>query len=192
MKLLLGLIALVFVGLGIYTYIDTNNHVKIVTKKVSLSQAEGLEVGKSHINAPTNSSSKSINHVKKHLDFKTAAKGSNSIQLGEEEYFIDNLTHNNELELANGESIGEGITLEDIERADVSSEVKERMLDDLAHYQVLSAEAEARKDTEQPIGKELSLEVINEATVSLDEKERMLDDLAHYQVENAKLMESSQ
>jgi len=56
------------------------------------------------------------------------------------------------------DDIGEGLTLEDIESADVSDEEKERMRDDLVYYQAKHTEAS------EPVSEEEILKIIIEDT----------------------------
>jgi hypothetical protein len=122
-KFVIGLMALIFVALAVYTY--TDKKVEEVTKS-AVTHKVVKEVTEKKVSKPA--------HVtKKVLSAKPMAKKKT------EDVLVKSTSH--EVQTTNTENaIGEGLTLEGIENADVSDEEKQRMRDDMAYYQGLHTE----------------------------------------------------
>ena len=167
MKFVLGLVALVFIGLAVYVYTgkDYKQPQKQTVHKIVKEETPSQEAVTSVEKKVSEKVKPVVQHTVKKENLKVE---STSLE-------VQNTSN------SDGE-IGEGLTLEGIESADVSDEEKERMRDDLAFYQAENVDdIEADKAKRKEIGKGLTLESIKNADVSDEEKERMLDDLAYFQ-----------
>jgi len=129
-KFIIGLIAVVFVALVAYMFTQPKKAVDHkVAKKIETRVTTSHEVEDSKIPQPK---------AKEHLSAKAEKKDA-----------MDKIvTAHKSIEESNSieseDEIGKGLTLEDIENADVSDEEKERMRDDLAYYQDLHTEPSER------------------------------------------------
>ena len=120
-KFVIGSIALIFVVLAVYVYTGEKSEEvskSVVTHEVVKDKANKQET----VEVVNEVSSQTKPTVKK------------------DKLLVEN-TSNTEEETINSEDvIGEGLTLEGIENADVSDEEKERMRDDMAYYQGINTE----------------------------------------------------
>ena len=132
MKFVLGLVALVLVGLLLYVYTSKENKqpqkqtVHKTLKEVTPLQEEVTSVEKK----VSQKAKPVVQHAVRKESLKEVEKTSNSEG-----------------------KIGEGLTFEGIENADVSDEEKQRMLDQLVYRQGLNAEYE-------PLSKEDRREIL--------------------------------
>jgi len=121
-KFILAIIAMIFVGLAAYVYMnpkETDTSVAKVTQKTetSIVKQETPSVQKESVSAKAEVVSN------KSSAKNTTAKSPKVV------------SHETSQEMADTEEIGKGLTLESIENANVSEEEKERMLDDMVYYQ---------------------------------------------------------
>jgi hypothetical protein len=131
-KFVIGLIALIFVALAVYVYTDKKG--QEVTKSIVTHKVLKKEVTKDKVLKP-------VKVTKKVVSTKPMANKKT-------ERLVKSTSP--EVQMTNSENeIGEGLTLESIENADVSDEEKERIIDDMAYYQGLHTEpSESLSDKE--------------------------------------------
>ena len=121
-KFILAVIAMIFVGLAAYVYMnpkETDTSVTKVTQKTetSIVKQETPSVQKESVSAKAEVVSK------KSSAKNTTAKSPKVV------------SHETSQEMADTEEIGKGLTLESIENADVSEEEKDRLLGELVSYE---------------------------------------------------------
>jgi len=125
-KVILGFIAVVFLALAGYMFTQSNKTVEHkVAKKVETKVTTSHEVEKPKV---------SQSNVKEHFSAKVENKN-----------VMDKVvTSQRSVEISDSaesfDEIGKGLTLEDIENANVSDEEKERMKNDMVYYQGLHTE----------------------------------------------------
>ena len=120
-KFIIGLVAVVLLALGAYMF---THSLERVEQKVSQKREHALP--KSHeVAEPKVSQPKTEAHL--------------SQKAKEKDVLDEVITSQSSIESSNSakssEEIGKGLTLEEIENADVSEEEKERMRDDMVYYQ---------------------------------------------------------
>ena len=113
-KFVLGLIALIFVTLAVYVYTDKQG--KEITKSVVTHKMVKKEVTTTKVSKPV-----------------TVAKEVSTFVNPKDLLVKDISSNENQLTNSQENEIGKGLTLEGIENADVSEEVKKRLLDDMIY-----------------------------------------------------------
>ena len=127
MKFLLGFIAIIFIGLGIYTYMGK-----------SVEKGRSLEKPSNPIVIKTAKEDKEI-FVKKEVRSLSEVTTKNVLEDELVEYLSEStalLTNENEI------VPGEDLSLEGIKNSDVNDDEKERMIDELANYKSLQTKSE--------------------------------------------------
>ena len=118
MKIILVSIAVILVALGIYTYSNQEGEKSISVSSIPEKKEEVKKTKKVSVVAQ---------------EVKEKKSSTKNITVKSPKVISQEVTQ----EVENEEEIGEGITLESIENADVSDDEKKMMRDDMAYYQGL-------------------------------------------------------
>jgi len=122
-KVILGLIAVVFLALAGYMFTQSSKTAEHkVTKNTEAKVMTSHEVEKPKVSEPK---------IKEHLSAKVENKDVSEMDKVIASYKSIEISDSAE----SSDEIGKGLTLEGIENANVSDEEKERMRDDMAYYQ---------------------------------------------------------
>jgi len=127
-KVILGLVAVVFLALAGYMFTQSNKTAEHkVAKKVETKVTTSHEVEKAKVSQP-----KVKEHLSAKVENKDVVEMDKVIALHKDTEISDSVE--------SSDAIGKGLTLEGIENADVSDEEKERMRDDLAYRESFNIE----------------------------------------------------